>query len=464
MARSTAPVPEPGEDRDQDESLKVVHASEGPVSAKGKVGNVRWLVMAFILFPLTFVMSLDRTNMVVSAPIIQGQFHFSLVEMSLILTSFAWTYSFLQVPGGLLAERFGARRLLTGANLWWTLFTILTPFGWSVASFVAIRGLLGVGQAADWPSSVYAIRRWFPDAERSKANSILLGGLYLGPIIGGPLTVAIVQTLDWQWAFYLYGIVGLVTAALWWIFFRDRPAEAPEMSAAEAEHIERGQLAPEDQERGVTAWGRFIRSPQFWAIGLQYFFLILIQSFYTTWLPTYLVRDRGFSLTAMGFASSLPWVALFVMVFVTGALADSVYRRTGSKWASRVPFAMAGFIISALFLILGSRATSPVLLIIFLMISLGAIGLTQVSIWSATQDLSPTFTGSVAGWTNFWGNFSAALGPIFTALLVGLTTNWATALLVMAIAGGLGAILWLFVHPERPLAAPADVEATRRAA
>ena len=111
-------------------------------------------------------------------------------------------------------------------------------------------------------------------------------------------------------------------------------------------------------------------------------------------------------------------------------------------------------IISALFLVLGSRATSPVVLIGCLMISLGAIGLTQVSIWSATQDLSATFTGSVAGWTNFWGNFASALGPIFTALLVGLTTNWTSALLVMSVAGALGAILWLFVHPERPLAPP----------
>ena len=450
MADSSASKHEPEEPARDAGSLRMVHGSAAPGTA-GKVGNTRWIIMALILFPLTFVMSLDRTNIVVSAPIIQKQFHFTLFEMSLILTSFAWTYSFLQVPGGLLAERFGARKLLTFANGWWSLFTILTPLGFSVGSFVAIRGLLGIGQAADWPSSVYALRRWFPDTERSKANSILLGGLYLGPIVGAPLTVAIVQSLGWQWAFYIYGVVGIITAVLWWNFFRDKPAQSPYMSDAEAEHIERGQLTPMVEERGVAAWGRFIRSPQFWAIGIQYFFLILIQSFYTTWLPTYLVTQRHFSLTEMGIGASLPWVALFVMVFVTGALADSVYHRTQSKWASRVPFAMTGFIISALFLILGSRQTNPVLLIVFLMISLGAIGLTQVSIWSATQDLSATFTASVAGWTNFWGNFAAALGPIFTALLVGLTTNWTTALLVMAIAGACGAVLWLFVHPERPL-------------
>jgi len=335
--------------------------------------------------------------------------------------------------------------------------TILTPFGWSLGSFVTIRGLLGAGQAADWPSSVYAIREWFPDAERGKANSILLGGLYLGPIIGGPLTVLIVQTLGWHWAFYLYGIVGIVTAVLWWRYFRDSPARHPMISRAEAEHIERGQTITAVREEGPSAWRRFIRSPQFWAIGLQYFFLILIQSFYTTWLPTYLVRERHFSLTAMGWLSSLPFVALFVMVFVTGAVADRIYQRTQSKWLARVPLAMAGFVVAALFLILASRVTGAFWLILFLMISLGAIGLTQVSIWSATQDLSPTFTGSVAGWTNFWGNFASALGPTFTAILVGLTARWTTALLVMALAGAFGAVLWLFVHPERPLTEAAAV-------
>lgn len=416
---------------------------------------VRWLVMALILFPLTFVMSLDRTNMTVSAPIIQKEFHFTLLQMSVILTSFSWTYAFLQVPAGMLAERFGARRLLTIANLWWSLFTILTPFGWSAASLVVIRALLGVGQAADWPSSVHALRRWFPDAERGKANSILLGGLYLGPIIGSPLTILVVVHLGWRWAFYLYGAAGLITAAAWWLFFRDRPGESRYMSAAEEQHIELGQLAHETGREGVGTWLRFLPQPRFWAIGLQYFFLILIQSFYTTWLPTYLAQQRHFSLAAMGIASALPWVAMFAMVFITGALTDMVYRRTGSKWMARVPFAIAGFVISAGFLILASRVASPTLLVIFLMVSLAGVGLTQVAIWSSTQDLAPTMTGSVSGWTNFWGNFAAALGPIFTAALVGLTTSWTSSLLVMAVAGFAGAFLWLFVHPQRPLLAAA---------
>jgi ACS family glucarate transporter-like MFS transporter len=415
-------------------------------------GRLRWALMAFIIFPLTFVMSLDRTNMAVSAPIIQKTFHFNLVEMSLILTSFSWTYAFFQVPGGIAAERKGSRLTLTIADLWWSIWTILTAIGWNFASFFGIRALLGIGQAADWPASVDAIHRWFPRLERARANAILLGGLYLGPIIGSPLTVLIVQRLGWQWAFYLYGIVGAILGALWYFFYRDRPEKHPLISQTELAHIQQGfEEIDLQQPARLSDWKYFISNYRFWAYGLQYFFLVLIQSFYTTWLPTYLSKDRGFSLTSMGFAASLPWVALFVMVFVSGSWQDRVLARTGSKTRARVPFAVTGFILAAVFLVAASRVNNPILLIILLMISLGSIGLVQVAIWPTASDLGGSKTGSITGWTNFWGNFSAALGPLFTAFLVSLTANWASALLVIALAGLVGAVLWFFIHPDRPL-------------
>jgi ACS family glucarate transporter-like MFS transporter len=396
--------------------------------------------MYFIIFPLTFIMSLDRTNMTVAAPVIQKEFHFSLVSMSLILTSFAWTYAFLQIPGGILSERWGSRKTLAVADLWWSVWTILTAVGNSVASFIGIRALLGVGQAADWSASVNSIKRWFPVHERARANSILLGGLYLGPIIGAPLTIAIVNGLGWKWAFYLYGIAGAIMGVLWWMYYRDTPEEHPRISLEERQYIEAGYDAVITRDAaGWRDWGRFVSNYRFWAFGLQYFFLILIQSFYTTWLPTYLVKARGFSLSSMGYASSLPWVALFIMVFVVGSWQDKVLSRTKSKLLARTPFAVSGFVLAAVFLIIGSRVASPWLMIICFMVSLGSVAMVQVSIWPSCTDLGGNMTGSVTGWTNFWGNFASALGPIFTAALVSLTSNWAFSLLVMAIAALAGA-------------------------
>jgi ACS family glucarate transporter-like MFS transporter len=184
---------------------------------------------------------------------------------------------------------------------------------------------------------------------------------------------------------------------------------------------------------------------------MQYFFLVLVQSFYTTWLPTYLMNDRHMSLREMGVSASLPWVALFVMVFVAGWIADAVQRATHSVWLARVPAAIAGFVISAAALIVASRAPDVVTMMSLLCVSLGAIGLTQVSIWSATQDLGRGATGVVSGWANCWGNSAGFVGPVATAYLVRWTGGWTGALLGIALAGGAGAVLWLFVHPQRPL-------------
>jgi ACS family glucarate transporter-like MFS transporter len=404
--------------------------------------------------PITFVMSLDRTAMVVAAPTIQKEYGFSLVEMSLILTSFSWTYAALQVPAGWLAEKFGPRRALFWANMLWSVLTAATPLGFSVTSFVGIRALLGAGQSADWPASILALKKWFPVRERSQGNSVLLGGLYLGPIAAAPLTTLVIATLGWHFAFYGFGVLGLLLGAAWLAWFRDDPRTHPRISRAEAALIAGGQPAEPPGQPG--AFLRCLSSVQFWAIGVQYFCLVLVQSFYTTWLPTYLMSDRHLSLKAMGVYASLPWVALFVMVFIAGAIADRVQRRTGSVWQARVPAAIIGFLVSAGALIAASRTPDVVAMMALLCVSLGAIGLTQVSIWSATQDLGRGSTGLVSGWANCWGNSAGFVGPVVMALLVQWTGGWTGALLGIALAGGAGAVLWLLVHPERPLDALAD--------
>ncbi len=412
----------------------------------GLRGKTRWLLAGGLLLPVTFVMSMDRAAMVAVAPFVQKEYGFSITEMSVILTSFWWSYALFQVPGGMLTQRFGPRKTLALAGIWWSLFTLITPYGGVFLGFVVIRILLGIGQAADWPASVSTLHRWFPPGERSRGNSILLCGLYLGNIVGTPLVVLIMSSLGWSQVFHIFAAAGLVLAVLWWWQVRDDPAQHPRVSAAEAAHI--GTPDPEEERKPVP-WRTFIQSGQFWAIGAQYAFLLLIQGFFITWLPTYLVQDRGLSLKSMGFLGSLPWIAMLGGVFAMGAVND----RFLARWPSRVRAAAVGYLAAAAFLVLGALSASVTLMMVFLCLSLGAVGTVQVQVWAACQDLGGSHSATVTGWTNLWGNLMSAAGPLFTGILVGIGGNWLLALVILAAASVLGAACWFFVHPERPLRA-----------
>lgn len=408
--------------------------------------KVRWLIAGGLILPVTFVMSLDRTAMTVSAPIIQAHYHFSLNQMSIVLTAFTWAYALFQVPGGMLVRRFGPRVVLALAGLWWSVFTFLTPYGGVFLGFVVIRILLGIGQAADWPSSVSGLQKWFPHRERSRANSLLLAGLYLGSFIGSPIIVWVANMWGWQSSFHIFAIVGALLSVAWWLAVRDDPAKIRGVNQAEADLIRSdvGPLVPVDRKLGARA---FLGSGQFWAIGIQYALLVLIQSFFTTWLPTYLVQARHLSFTNMGFLGALPWGAMILGVFATGYANDRLF----TTWRSRKYLAMAGFLVAAVALAIGALSPGTASLMVWLCISLGSIGVVQVQVWAGCQDLGGRHAPTVTGFTNFCGNFMAAFGPIFTSLMVGIGGNWSLALIIMAGAGILGIVCWLFVRPEKPL-------------
>jgi ACS family glucarate transporter-like MFS transporter len=234
---------------------------------------------------------------------------------------------------------------------------------------------------------------------------------------------------------------------LWYLVVRDDPAKLRGINNAEVALI-RADAGPEedvpDRRLGARA---FLKSGQFWAIGLQYGLLILIQSFFTTWLPTYLVQARGMTFSSMGFLGALPWGAMIIAVFGTGLLND----RVAVSWRARKWLAVGGFFVAAVALTIGALTPSNGWMIAWMCLSLGAVGVVQVQVWAGCQDLGGRYAPTVTGFTNLCGNLTAAFGPIFTSLLVGIGGNWGLALVIMSVAGVLGTICWMFVHPERPL-------------
>ena len=409
--------------------------------------NLRWKLALAIMLPISFLMSLDRVAMSVAAPLIQQEFKFSLNEMALILTAFHWAYGGFTLIAGFLAAKFGARKSLFVASALWSLFTGLIPFAGSANLFVTLRVLLGCGQAIDQPSLINAVRNWFPLSERSKGNAVLLAGIYLGPILGLPFSAYAIFEYGWRSVFYIFGGVGLIVAVIWWKNFRDTPAIHPHITPDELRYI--GNDEVEIKETKLPLKGllkAFIRKTDFWIVGILSACVGCIFGFYNTWLPSYLENARHISLGRVGFYAALPWIGLVISIVFGGILADALQKRIGSVRKIYVTLAAIGFLISSVGLqLLGRYAETNFSVVTFLVLILLAMGLVQIAIWSAVQDIGGQYTSVVAGWANALMNVGAAIGPLLMAYSVSVHKTWNASLTAIGYMGALGFFLSAFM-------------------
>jgi ACS family glucarate transporter-like MFS transporter len=408
------------------------------------MSSVRWKLAWLLVLPITWIMSLDRTAMTVAAPVMQKDLHFTLVQMSWILTAFHWAYAIASIPAGYFTARLGARLALVIANGAWSVLTFAIAFAAAALPLTGLRFALGAFQAVDMPASVTAFRSWFPADERTRANAALLAGVYLGPIAGAPLTAWLVADWGWRMPFVVFGVLGVVSAGAWWLLFRDRPDEHARVAPEERALIHAGQM--EGHEKSHASLLRLVGQRAFWTIGLQGACTGVVMGFFNTWLPTYLMQARGVSLKALGIFSSLPWMILLLVVVIASAAEDSVLRRGGSLWLARVPAAILGFGIAALGLALSAHAVSTGAALALLALGLGGMGFVQASTWTSIQEIGGPDTSILTAWNGMLTNGAAALGPLVMAQMVAAQGSWSGALTATAITALLGAAAWTLIH------------------
>ena len=139
-----------------------------------------------------------------------------MVTMGWILSSFNWGYSLFQIPGGWLGDRIGPRRALTLIVGWWSLFTSATALSWSGGSMAIFRFLFGMGEAGAFPIATRSLSRWMLPAERGYAQGITHAGSRLGAAFTPPIVVYLIDSFGWRTPFFLFGMLGVVWALLWW--------------------------------------------------------------------------------------------------------------------------------------------------------------------------------------------------------------------------------------------------------
>jgi ACS family glucarate transporter-like MFS transporter len=383
----------------------------------------------------------------------QKDLHFTLAQMSWILTAFHWAYAIFSIPAGIFTAWAGARIALLIANTVWSALTLAIPFAGGATALTGLRFALGGFQAVDMPASVTAFKAWFPTAERARANAAILAGVYLGPIVGAPLAAWLTAAYGWRSAFIVFGVLGIASAVVWWAAFRDTPATHPAVSAPERELIARGQI-DDGTGRAQASFGAMAKRLAFWTIGLQGICTGVVMGFFNTWLPTYLMQERGVALKSLGIFSSLPWMILLLVVLGASIAEDNILKRTASIWLARVPAAILGFLIAGAGLWLTAHTTSTGMALALLALGLGGMGFVQASTWSTIQEVGGDNTSILAAWNGMLTNGAAALGPLLMAGLVTKQGNWADALSASALVALVGALTWTAIHRRSGVKVP----------
>ena len=423
-----------------------------------KASQYRWF-LAVLMFLICFISYMDRVNLSVAAPEIMKEFHLTKLDMGLMQTVFFIGYSLMQIPGGIMSELFGHRRVITAAATFWSIFTALTAACTSLPMFAIVRTLFGIGEGPLAPSFSRFIYRWFGASEKARGMSFLLGGVFFGPVVGPAATVALMLAFGWRSVFVIFGFIGIILAVAWYYFAVESPRQSKFVNAAELALIEGEAGEAAGAKKELAPWRNFLTSSQFWAIGIQFFITDYIMYVFLAWLPLYLMEAQNFSLQKMGIAASFPWAALCLVTFATGYFSDKLIGSGMSKHKVRTVSGVLGLAICCVTLYLGAIATDPVMNVFWLTLSLGSLGLTFNAGWAACIDLGGKFSASVSGWMNFWGNLGGVAAPTLTAWIA-TNYGWQAAIITTSAFAIVGMLAWLLVKPERQLLPKVDLPAS----
>lgn len=395
-------------------------------------------ILLIVLAAVNFSMSLDKQALSVVGPVVQEQFGLTLVELSLVISAMSWSYGIAQIPAGWLIDRYGARRMLVSATALWGIVTLLTPSASGFLSLIVLRLLLGIGQAPDWVASVSVVARRIPDAKRSTATSIILSSLYLGLVVGGPLSLWLLDRYGWESSFYVYGWAGIILAVAC-------------LFTPGLDRDDNGQPADASTLSERPPYRRLFASRQFWAIGFSYYAMVTVFGLFWGMLPIYLKSGRGLDLQAMSWMISLPYLFLWGGVLLSGPLSDHLLRRTRSKWRARVPLGAGGMAAACLGLVGVASLETNLAVACSLSLALFGVGFVSNTTWSAVQDIGSEFAAFLSGWVSFCGHLASSTALIAVSIVVERTGSWETAFILPICIAGLGALSWAFIHPQRSL-------------
>jgi ACS family glucarate transporter-like MFS transporter len=398
--------------------------------------------LLILLFAITYI---DRVCISVAGPRIQEDLGIDPVGWGWVTAMFTLSYCLFEIPTGALGDRIGPRRVLTRVVLWWSAFTSLTGMVSNYYVLLITRFCFGAGEAGAFPNASIVVSRWFPATQRASMAGVMLMASQIGGAIAPLLVVPIQIRYGWRASFFVFGVVGMIWAAVWYAWFRDAPAE--KRGVRQAELDETANL-PAEPAHGFP-WTVALRSETVLALMGTAFCYVYAYTFFQTWFHTFLIRGRGFTEAGL-VLSAMPYVLGACANLTGGAASDALVRRWGPTWGRR-SIGIIGLGTACLCAVAVMFTSHQLLTVVLLSLVYGSITFQQSGVFGVCLDIGQRHAGSVVGLMNT----SAQVGGLISAVAYGYIVerfgSYNAPFVPMATLLFVGAFLWFRIDAATEL-------------
>jgi sugar phosphate permease len=406
------------------------------------------LVLLCLMYAITYI---DRVNVSTAAAVFRKDLNLSNTQVGLVFSAFAYPYLVFQIIGGWVGDRFGARRALTIAGVIWASATLLMGAVGTLGSMLAARVLLGFGEGATFPVATRAMADWTPAGKRGFAQGITHSAARLGNALTPPLVAWLIAVVTWRGSFVLLGIVSMVWAVVWAIYFRDNPRDHAGITSDEVERLPRYRTR-EDAKRNPVPWARLTR--RMIPVTIVYFCYGWTLWLYLSWIPQYFLQSYKLTLTNSAFFASGVFFGGVIGDTLGGVISDRIYEKTGDRNKARRNLVVVGFIGSLLAMLPILFVHDVTIAAICLSIAFFFSEFTIGPMWAIPMDIAPRYAGSASGLMNTGSALAAIVSPIIAGYVIDTTGVWELPFLGSIVLLLLGSVLAFWMRPDQELDDP----------
>jgi ACS family D-galactonate transporter-like MFS transporter len=379
----------------------------------------RWNIL-LLLASCQAIAYIDRVNFAVVGPHLITDYGYTAAQVGVLLSIFNWAFTLSLLAAGPLADRIRPRRSLPIGVGAWSFATAACSLTTSFTPLLGFRALVGVGESLMIPSGSRVIRDTFDPKHRALAVGTFFAGNKIGLTLGIPLASIVLVHWGWEWVFYTTGALGFLWMAWWLAVYRAPPADAGP------------RVFPKGGHAGIR-WATLLKYRTTWGVMLGQAGYLYIYYVFATWLPGYLVLQRGMSTLTTGVVGMLPFLIGTLCVLLGGWAGDRLIAAGRRVTAVRKGFAVGGLLGATVSTIAGAYTPDTLLAVTFLTCSVASVSFSTAAVNSMPIDVAPPHVvSSLVSLQNFGGNVGGSFAPLVTSMLISAAGDFTVPLLVAA--------------------------------